>query len=362
MSQFHPLIISDISETTPDAIAMTFAVPEYLRETYAFKPGQYLTLRFNIDGEDLRRSYSICSSPLESHSLRIGVKRVQDGKVSNYIPETLNVGDSVEVMPPNGLFFADINADNYKTYYLFACGSGITPVLSILKTVLEVEPHSYVYMLYGNQHQNSIMFLNEIQEIYDRYPKRFFLKHYLSRPKGGLSSLFSQTNNLDYQTGRVDTDAIRNFLNQYQPYAQDVEYYICGPEKMIDSTVQTLQSIDVPDQRIFVERFNATAEAGSERGIAGNLTAKLNGETVQVAIKAGQTLLRGLIEAGYNPPYSCEGGVCSTCRCRLIKGKVEMKSNLALSHDQVAKGSILSCQSLPLTTTIEIEYTEFDSG
>lgn len=351
MSHFNQLKISDIRPTTEDATTVAFEIPSELKSAYHFKPGQYLTLRFNINGEDVRRSYSICSSPLEEE-LHVGIKRVKKGLVSNYIPDNLKVGDVVDVMPPNGLFFADVKPNNYKTYYLFAGGSGITPVLSILKTVLSTEPNSYVYMLYGNQHQNSVMFLDEIEKLYEAYPERFFLVHCLSRPKG----MFSKKNEIEFRKGRADSEAIKWFLNEYQPYAQDCEYYICGPAPMIESAVQTLKSIDVPENRIFIERFSAGEEDNSQQGVAASLTAMLEGEKIAVQIEAGQTVLRSLLDEGYNPPYSCEGGVCSTCVCKLKKGKVHMKNNVALSDDEVKDGYILSCQSLPLTAEIEIDY------
>ena len=355
MTQFHSLIISDIRPITEDATTIVFAVPEEFKAEFNFKPGQYLTLRFDINGHDVRRSYSICSAPHEGQ-LRVGVKRVKQGLVSNYIADTLKVSDVVEVMSPNGLFFADVNKENYKTYYLFAAGSGITPILSILKTVLETEVRSYVYMLYGNQHQQSIMFLNELQELNKKYSDRFFLVHSLSRPKGILSELVSTVPELEFQKGRIDAGKVAWFLNDYQPYAQDTEYYICGPREMIDSAVTTLKNLDVPQERIFVERFNTSAVNTGVVGIAAELTAYLEGEKIGVSIKQGQTLLRGLIEAGHNPPFSCEGGVCATCLCKLKKGQVHMKNNLVLSDEEVAKGTILSCQSLALTQELEIEY------
>ena len=355
MNDFIPLKIADMSPTTEDATTVAFEVPDELWDSFKFKPGQYLTLRFTINGEEVRRSYSLCNSPLESE-LRVGIKRVKDGLISNYIPDNLKVGDTVEVMPPNGMFFADVQETNYKTYYLFASGSGITPILSILKTVLWTERKSYIYMMYGNQHQDSIMFLKELQDLADKYPERFILVHCLSRPKGMIGSMFSENYNLDYRKGRADEVAIKWFINEYQPYAQDVEYYICGPAPMIDGTVKALKSMDVPQNRIFIERFTADVSNDEIEGIAANLTATLNGQSIKTVIGKDQTILRSLISAGHNPPYSCEGGVCSTCVCKLNKGEVIMKNNIALSDDQINAGYILSCQSLAQSEEIEVIY------
>lgn len=355
MSEFYSLKIADIKALTQDATSIAFEVPDELWNIFSFKPGQYLTLKFTINGEEVRRSYSLCNSPLENE-LRVGVKRVENGLVSNYIPDNLQVGDTVEVMPPNGLFFAEVKPENYKTYYLFAGGSGITPILSILKTVLWTERKSYVYMIFGNQHQDSIMFLKELQELQEQYADRFFLVHSLSRAKGLVSSMFSENYNLDFRKGRIDKEAIEWFINEYQPYAQNVEYYICGPAPMIDGTVKALKSIDVPQKRIFIERFSADNGDGDTQGVEAQLTARINNEKVSSNIAENQTILRSLIEAGYTPPYSCEGGVCSTCICKLTKGEVHMKNNIALSEQQVSDGYILSCQALAQTEVVEVEY------
>lgn len=355
MSEFYSLEIADIQAITKDATTLAFKVPDELWDTFTFKAGQYLTLKFIINGEEVRRSYSLCNSPLENQ-LQVGVKRVENGLVSNYIPDNLKAGDIVEVMRPNGLFYADVKPENYKTYYLFAGGSGITPILSILKTVLWTEQKSYVYMIFGNQHQDSIMFLKELQELQEQYADRFFLVHSLSRSKGMVSSMFSENYNLEFRKGRIDKESIKWFINEYQPYAQNVEYYICGPAPMIDGTVTALKSMDVPQKRIFVERFSADNSDSDIQGVEAQLTATLNNEKISSNITENQTVLRSLLEAGFNPPYSCEGGVCSSCICKLTKGEVYMKNNLALSEQQVSDGYILSCQALAQTEVVEVEY------
>ncbi|WP_040281678.1 ferredoxin--NADP reductase [Psychroserpens damuponensis] len=357
MRNFYQLKILGIKKETEDSTSVAFDVPSELYETFNYKPGQYLTLKFSINGEEVRRSYSLCSSPVLEEPLRIGVKRVKDGLVSNHINDNLKAGDTVDVMPPDGRFFADVKKDSYKTYYLFSAGSGITPILSILKTVLLTEARSYVHMIYGNRSQDSIMFNTELNALQEHYSDRFILEHTLSRPKSNWSDLWKTSKEQSYRKGRVDTDAVKWFVNEYPPYAQNAQYYICGPGTMIENTKKALKSIDVPEDRIFIESFGGSASVDTTKAYENaKLTAHLNGETIQIAIPQGKTVLRTLIDAGKKPPYSCEGGVCSTCMCKLTSGKIHMNNNLALSDKEVEQGYILSCQSIPLTESIEIEY------
>ncbi|MEW7290239.1 2Fe-2S iron-sulfur cluster-binding protein [Aquimarina sp. 2304DJ70-9] len=357
MSKFYPLKVINAKKETSDSTSVTFDVPYELYETFNYKPGQYLTLKFNLKGEEVRRSYSLCSSPTIEEPLRIGVKRVKDGLVSNHINDDLKPGDIIEVMPPDGRFYATVEQDNYKTYYLFAAGSGITPIISILKTILTTESHSFVHMIFGNRSQETIMFNEELNQLQERYKDRFVLIHTLSRPKSSWSDLWKSSNETSFRKGRVDTQAVSWFINEYPPYAQNTEYYICGPGTMIENTKNALKSIDVPNERIFIESFGGVNSNDTTEGVENaKLKAKLNGQNIQITIPKGKTVLRTLIDAGKEPPYSCEGGVCSTCMCKLTKGKVHMKNNLALDDDEVKQGYILSCQSIPISEEIEIVY------
>lgn len=351
----YQLKLIDIHQTIPDASVLTFEIPKDKTTLFHFKPGQYLTLEFNLNGETVRRSYSLCCSP-EEGVLQVGVKRVKGGLVSNHINDNLQVGDMVTVLPPDGRFFAEIAPENYKSYYLFAAGSGITPMLSILKTVLYQEEKSYVYLIYGNKNRDSIMFKKELDELEKQNSDRLAIVHSLSSPKGKWSDLWT-TPTQEFREGRVDAEAVRWMINTYPPYAQNAEYYICGPGKMIENTKQTLRSLDVPDSRIFSENFGGAAAATAVDGVENaKLTATLNGETFETTIAKGKTVLRSLIDAGAKPPYSCEGGVCSTCKCKLTNGKVQMKINLALSEAEVAEGYVLSCQSVPMTKEVSVVY------
>lgn len=349
----HTLKISEIKQEIPDAVSVAFELPMELYDEFDFKAGQYLTLQFNINGEQVRRSYSLCSSPVTDEPLRIGVKRVKGGLVSNHINDNLKVGDTVEVLAPDGRFFADCQEGNYKTYYLFSAGSGITPILSILKTVLYTEQKSYVHMIYGNRNEESIMFRKELDALQEEFADRLIIVHCLSKPK---SNWFTTTD-FEYRKGRVDAEAIKWFVDNYPPYAQNVEYYICGPGKMIENTEKALQQIDVPKERIFVESFGGAKEENNVTSVANaKLSATIYGQKAETTIEEGKTVLRALLDAGFDPPYSCEGGVCSTCMCKVTKGTVAMKNNMALTDKEVADGYVLSCQSVPTSEEVEVEY------
>ena len=354
--KFHRLRVLAIKKETEGAVSVAFDVPYELYDTFNYKPGQYLTLKFNLNGEEARRSYSLCSTPVLEEALKIGVKRVEGGLVSNHINDNLKVGDEVEVMAPDGRFFANVDAKNYKTYYLFAAGSGITPILSILRTVVITEKKSLVHMIYGNRNQDSVMFHDELQKLQTQFPDRLALVHTFSHPKSSWSDLWGNTKKV-YHHGRIDPETVKWFIDEYPPYAQDAEYYICGPGTMIENTKKALQSIDVPNGRIFTESFGGNSENDHVQGVENaQLIATLGGQTVELKVPKGKTILRTLVDDGKEPPFSCEGGVCGTCVCKIRSGQVHMKNNLALDEDEVKAGYILSCQSIPLTEKVEIVY------
>lgn len=354
MTQFHPLKVINTVKETADAKAITLEIPNSLSEKFSFKPGQYLTVKCTVKGEEVRRSYSLCSSPDLKGKLQIGVKRVQGGLVSNYLNDTLDRGSSIEVMPPNGRFYANVSPNNYKSYYLFAAGSGITPMLSILKTVLSTESKSFVYMIYGNKDQKSIMFKKDLDALQETYKDRFKLVHTLDMEPKSWSA-----KNEWFKRGMIDANAIEWFINQNPPGAQNAEYYICGPGTMIENTKRTLQDLDVPLSRISFESFGGAPVSSDIEPVANaTLTAIINGATRQTTIAKGKTVLRALIDAGEEPPFSCEGGVCATCMCKVTKGKVHMKSNFTLSQEEINKGYALSCQSIPTTENVSITFSK----
>jgi len=355
MSRFFQLNVKEVKKETDDSVAIAFDVHDSLQNLFSYKPGQYLTLKFNIKGEEVRRSYSLCSAPSVDRNPIIGIKRVKDGLVSNYINDTISVGDSIEVMPPEGNFYIETNDSVAKNYYLFAAGSGITPILSILKSILYNEKSSKVFMLYGNRRQDSIMFKDELEQLQNDFTDRFILKHYLSKPK---SSLWSKKSKMNYEKGRIDRSAVKAFITQHTPDSKVGGYYICGPGTMITDTKEALLNSSINEDLIHFESFgDSKSEVDNTEGFDNAaLTALLDDETIEINIPKGKTILRALIDQEYDPPYSCEGGVCSTCICMLKKGKVHMRNNTSLTDGEIEEGYILSCQSIPLTEEIEVEF------
>ena len=358
MSEFYKLSVSKVEALTADSVAVSFDVPADLKEAFIYKPGQFLTLGFNLNGEDVRRSYSLCSTPAKAEPLQVGVKRVPKGLVSNHINGQVKAGDVVEVMAPDGVFCADVAPDNHKTYYLFAAGSGITPILSILQTVLLTEQNSKLNLLYGNRNAESVMFGDQIKALQAQYGDRFTYEQAMSKPKGGgLGGLFKKKASTEFRKGRIDHAMVKWFVESNPSSTSETAYYICGPGTMIENTQKALLNLNISDDKIFMESFGTAAAEDKSAGVAGaKLIAHVYGETHEVTVPKNRTVLRALIEAGVDVPFSCEGGVCSTCVCQLKSGSVTMMSNMALDESEVAAGAILACQSLPTTESIEVEY------
>jgi ring-1,2-phenylacetyl-CoA epoxidase subunit PaaE len=364
--KFHDLSLREVRPETKDAVTLVFDVPNELAETFRYKQGQYLTLRFDINGQEERRSYSMCSSPIEDH-LAVTVKRVDSGKVSNYINDELKAGDTVSVMPADGRFYTELNADQRKDYYLFGAGSGITPLMSILKTILEEEPKSTVFLLYGNRDEQSIIFRDRLETLQHKYADQFIVEHILSKPpreKAGGVFGFLKKGNLtwDGRVGRIDHSHIARFLQENPPRSsQTAEYFICGPGGMIDSVEAALLGQGIAKKQIHSERFSsgpvAAADQSSTAGLDGaKVTVQLDGATFDVTVKAGKTILETLLAQKYDPPYSCTSGACSTCMAKLQKGSVKMDACFALDEDEVEAGYILTCQSHPTSEEVVITY------
>lgn len=355
MPRFHPLKVAAITRETPEAVSIAFDVPADLAETFAFRPGQYLTLAADIEGSEARRSYSICSAPGDPH-LRVGVKRVADGRFSSFVNEMLTVGDTIRVMPPEGRFTA--LAGERHDYLLIAAGSGITPMLSIARTVLGHEPDSTVTLVYGNRSSETIMFGEELQDLKDGHLGRFSLVHLLSREK----------QDVDLLNGRIDGERIATLAERglIEPAAMD-GIFLCGPGAMIDSVSAALREMGVEDDRIRFERFTPSGDAPlpRKRSDAARKAAD-DGVAVEVVLDGmrraftmgdeDETVLDAAHRAGLELPYSCAGGMCCTCRCRVAEGEAEMAVNFSLEPWELEAGFTLACQTRPTSNRLVLDF------
>lgn len=360
---FHSLKVKKIKRETPDAVTITFEVPQDLKDHFQYTQGQYLTLKMQVNGSEVRRAYSMCSSPLEE-DLAVTVKKVKGGKMSTFLNDQLREGVQMEVMTPDGRFFTQVQEDQKKTYYLFAAGSGITPLMSILKTILEKEPLSRVFLLYGNRHEKSIIFQKQLEELEQRYQGQLSIEHILSQParekSKGLSGLFSKGKiSWTGKVGRIDKNAVKSFLEDFPNPNQDAEYFICGPGTMIDTVEFALEEMGIDKKHIHTERFVNAADKGEStvKGVEGaQLKVHLDGQIHELVVPPNKTILDALIDLKYDAPYSCTAGACSTCMAKVIKGSVKMEACFALDDDEIEEGYILSCQSHPTSEEVEITF------
>ncbi len=356
MSKFHSLRVSRVERETRDAVAITFAVPDALREQFRFAQGQHLTLRTDLGGQDVRRTYSICSGVADG-ALRIAVKKCPGGAFSTWANEALKAGDALDVMPPLGHFNTPLAPEQARHYLGFAAGSGITPLLSIVKSTLEAEPRSAFTLVYANRASGSVMFREELAALKDRNLGRFNLVHVLSR----------EAQDIDLLHGRIDRAKADALLEHWVPLAAIDMTFVCGPEGMMDAVVGALKARGVPDAKIKVERFAAsipkhTHVAHREPAPGATdceVTVVLDGATRTFTLdRTKDNLLEAGLANGIEMPYSCKGGVCSTCRCRLTEGEVDMDVNFALEDYEVERGFILACQSYPVTDRVHITFDE----
>jgi ring-1,2-phenylacetyl-CoA epoxidase subunit PaaE len=356
MSKFHALPVARVERETRDAVAITFAVPEALREQFRFAQGQHLTLRTDLDGEDVRRSYSICSA-VQDGALRIAVKKTPGGVFSTWANEALKAGDRIDVMPPLGHFNVPLDAAARHHYLGFAAGSGITPLLSIIKTTLQAEPRSRFTLVYGNRASGTVMFKEELAALKDTWLDRFNLVHVLSR----------EAQDIELLHGRIDRAKADALLSHWVQLPDIDAAFVCGPEGMMDAVVAALKARGFPDARIKVERFAASipkhthvAHVAPEPGHTEcEVTVILDGATRTFLLeKSKENILEAGLRNGVELPYSCRGGVCSTCRCRLTEGEVDMDVNFALEDYEVARGFILACQSYPVTDKLVVNFDD----
>lgn len=363
-ANFHKLKVSKVQPETQDAVSVTFDVPSDLKDKFKYEHGQYLTLKFLINGEEERRAYSMSSSPEES-GITVTVKEVNGGKVSPHICNNIKTGDEIEVMQPQGRFTIALNPDVNRTFYLIGAGSGITPLMSIAKTILEKEPLSTVFLFYGNRNEESIIFQFELGELEKKYDNQFIVTHILSQPKkekaGGLGGLFKKAKmSWTGEVGRIDETNLKKYLDKNPTRSRETHYFICGPGGMIDAAEKTLLDIGTDKKHIHSERF--TSDDSTPKVAAAGVVDKakiivnLDGEKIETTVKKGKTILDTLLDLKYEPPYSCCSGSCSTCIAKVVSGKVEMDECYALDDDEIEDGFILTCQSRPTTSEVEINY------
>jgi ring-1,2-phenylacetyl-CoA epoxidase subunit PaaE len=355
MTTFYPLTVAEIRRETRDAVSIRFAVPPALAQTFTFKPGQYLTLRADIAGEDVRRNYSICAAPSDG-ALRVAVKALQGGKFSTYANEGLRPGDKLDVMPASGHFTAPFGPHRAFSYAAFAAGSGITPILSILKTVLQTEPESRFKLFYGNRHSGQILFLEELAALKNRYMDRLEIFHFLSGEEEDVA-LFN---------GRLDTEKCRQIVASLLDVPALDQVFICGPEGMMLAAEQALLAAGVAPEKILLERFlsaspspaqSASAQQAALAAAGRRMGILLDGRKSTVTFDAALgNILDSVRAAGMPAPFACKGGVCATCRAKLVTGEVDMKVNYGLTPEEVAQGYILTCQSTPRGDDVVITY------
>ncbi len=361
-TNFYPLTITDVQPETDSAICITLGVPEALQSTFAFTQGQFLTLKADIKGREMRRSYSICSGVNDGH-LRIGIKRVEGGRFSNFANDTFKVGDLVEVMSPQGHFNTELNPRNAKNYMCIAVGSGITPILSIIKSVLAIEPHSRITLLYGNRTSNTVMFKDELSFIKNRYLARF----------QWLNIMGVEDQGADLLNGRIDNQ--KGYALQKSKLidirATD-EAFICGPEAMMAEVSRGFRMEGLSDNQIHYELF-ATSSSDSQVMMAkaqqrveafgesktSQVTVRADGRALQFALATvGQNILDAGLEQGLELPFSCKAGVCSTCKCKLVSGEVEMDITHGLSAKEIESGFVLSCQAHPISEAVVLDFDQ----
>lgn len=358
MSKFYPLTVAKVKHETRDAIAVTFAVPPELKSTFAYQQGQHLTLRAMIDGEDVRRSYSICSA-VQDDTLRVAIKRTPGGLFSSWANEQLQAGATLDVMPPMGHFNVPLDATSERHYLAFAAGSGITPILSIIKTTLLTEPKSRFTLVYGNRASSSVIFRDELTDLKDVYMGRLKLVYVMSREQQDIE-LFN---------GRITGEKCSAFL-QHWIDIQDIDVaFVCGPEDMMHGVSKSLQDAGLPKERIRIELFAASIPKHEHKprpvaqGAAHQteVTVIMDGSAASFTMdKDKESILDAGLRAGIDMRYSCKGGVCSTCRCKVVEGNVEMDVNYALEDYEVARGFVLSCQAFPITDKLIVDFDQHE--
>jgi ring-1,2-phenylacetyl-CoA epoxidase subunit PaaE len=352
---FESLTIRDVRKETPDCVSIAFDIPEHLRSAFRFTQGQNITVRTTLGGTEIRRSYSICSAPGEGE-LRIAIKQVPLGLFSTHANEALKMGDRLEVLPPSGRFFTPLDPTQHKQYVAFAAGSGITPILSIIKTTLDTEPHSQFTLVYGNKGRGSILFKEALEGLKNLHMERFRVIHILSRERTDIP-LFQ---------GRIDARKCAQLASSLIRLEETDEFFLCGPEAMIFDVRDFLGKQGIPERKIHFELFTtpgqsagvaAPAAAATASGLQSQVTVKLDGLSFTFDLGyGGASILDAALSEGADLPFACKGGVCCTCRAKLVSGTVDMDANYALEPDELAAGYILTCQAHPRTPEVVVDF------
>jgi len=352
--RFHTLTIADIRQETASAVSVAFAVPDALAAAYRYVAGQYLTLRVTIEGEEVRRSYSICTAP-DDNELRVCIKLLPDGVFSGWVQQRLRVGDALDVMTPGGRFALPLASGRRRTIVAFAAGSGITPIMAILRSVLAHEPDSRFFLFYGNRSRDEIIFREALEDLKDRHMTRLSVFHVLSREQQDVAAL----------NGHLDAAKARLLLRHMVPAAAVDHVLVCGPQPMIEDLAEALPALGLAPDCVHVERFTPGSggrrrpvfvpPATPPRAVA---TVISEGVRSDIPIAADETIIDAAIRAGRNLPYSCRGGMCCTCRARLVEGRVAMDVNYSLQPWELAAGFVLTCQSRPLTDRLVVDYDQ----
>ena len=352
MSKFYSLTVEKIKNLTTESVCIRFDVSAFDSSIFNFKSGQYITIEHTIDGSDVRRSYSISSSP--KNGIEIGVKLVENGLMSTFLTRELNEGDVLKVMPPTGTFIIDINNSNSNNYVGICSGSGITPILSMINNVLNNEPLSSFELIYGNKSQSSVMFHEEISSLLTKFPERFI-----------IHSLYSRENVSGTINGRIDEYSLKKLFDDNSNLLKSDAYYICGPGNMIDNVKNFLDLNSIDSNKINFELFSSPDSSESKKEnsvnkeIISNVTICVDGDDFEFELSSnGATILDAAIETGADVPFSCKGGVCSVCKAKVMEGSASMDMNYSLSEDDVEEGFILTCQAHPASANIFVDFDE----
>lgn len=349
MSAFHPLIIKDIKRETPSAVSIAFDIPAHLRDDYQFTAGQYINIKTIFEGQEIRKAYSICSAP-GSNELRVAIKAVKGGGFSVFANEKLAVGDSMEVGTPEGKFTFEPRADRQRNYAAFAAGSGITPVLSIVQSVLQGEPESTFVLVYGNKSPHETIFHDFLHDLQQKYVGRFFV-HFVYSQARAEESIF----------GRIERSTVNFVLKNKHKEKEFEKFYLCGPEEMILTVNDVLKENNIPEKNIKFELFSTPiAEKKIEENLDGQtkITVLVDDEETTFIMSQQMTILDAALKQGVDAPYSCQGGICSSCMARISGGTAEMKKNAILTDGEIAQGLILTCQAHPTSGEIYVDYDD----